>query len=102
MGSFDNRLKLLRIVAWIEGLSFLFLLFVAMPMKYLAGQPALVRSGGMVHGLLFVLFTIYVIQAKIEQRWSGGRLMRVMGTAFIPFGMVLFDRMLKVSEDASQ
>jgi integral membrane protein len=102
MGSSDNRLKLLRIIAWIEGLSFIFLLFVAMPMKYFAGDPALVRSGGMVHGLLFVLFTVYVIQAKIEHGWSGSRLMRVMGTAFIPFGMVLFDRMLQSPEETSR
>ncbi|MDB5034118.1 MAG: hypothetical protein JWQ98_1359 [Chlorobi bacterium] len=99
MSLFDNRLKKLRVVAWIEGLLFLFLLFVAMPMKYFGGQPALVRSTGMVHGLLFVLFTITVIQAKIEYGWSGRRLFRVFGTAFIPFGMVMFDRILKSSEE---
>src|SRR4051812_19394242 len=99
MSIFDSRMKKLRVVAWLEGISFLFLLFVAMPMKYFGGQPEMVRSTGMVHGLLFVLFAITVIQAKIEYGWSGRRLLRVFGTAFIPFGMVLFDRILKSPEE---
>lgn len=98
MGLFDNRLKQLRTVAWIEGLSYLILLFVAMPMKYFADQPAMVRYVGMIHGLLFVLFIINTIQAKIEYGWSGGHMMRVMGTSLIPFGMIMFDRMVQEKE----
>lgn len=93
MSFFNDRLKRLRILAWIECMSFLVLLFVAIPMKYLADQPAMVRYTGLVHGLLFVLFVLSAVQAKIEYDWSGGRLMRVIGTAFIPFGMIVFDRM---------
>lgn len=100
MSFFDNRLKQLRAVAWLEGLSFLLLLLVAMPLKYLAGQPGMVRSVGMIHGVLFVAFAIYAIQAKIELGWSGRRLMRVFGTAFIPFGMMLFDKALETPEQA--
>ena len=100
MSLFTNRMKQLRIVAWLEGISYLVLLFVAMPMKYFAGDPGLVRSVGMVHGLLFVLFVLSAIQAKIEYGWSGGRLMRVIGTSLIPFGMILFDRMVRAPEEA--
>ena len=96
----DNRLKYLRIVSWIEGLSYLILLFVAMPMKYFAGRPEMVRTVGMIHGVLFVLFTIQAVQAKIELGWSGRRLLRVFGTAFLPFGMILLDRMLRTPEEA--
>ncbi len=98
MNSFDKRLRLLRIVAWLEGLSYLYLLFVAMPLKYIADQPAMVKYSGMVHGLLFVLFTLNTVQAKIEQGWSTGRMMRVIGTSLIPFGMVMFDRILREPE----
>lgn len=95
MNLFDNRLKQLRIVSWIEGLSYLLLLFVAMPLKYIADQPEMVRSVGMIHGLLFVLFIIVAIQAKIEYNWPGRLLMRVFGTAFIPFGMIWLDKMVQ-------
>lgn len=99
MSLFDNRLRQLRIVSWIEGISYLLLLFVAMPLKYMAGQPEMVRSVGMIHGLLFVLFIIVAIQAKVEYGWSGRRLMRVFGTAFIPFGMIWLDRMIEEKEE---
>jgi integral membrane protein len=99
MSTSDNRLKKLRAVAWLEGISFLILLFVAMPMKYIGGDPTMVRTFGMVHGLLFALFLITTIQAKIELDWPGGRLARVIGTALIPFGMVVFDRIVRAPEE---
>jgi integral membrane protein len=99
MSLFDSRMKQLRIVAWIEGISFLVLLFIAMPMKYFAGEPGMVRTVGMIHGLLFVLFAITAIQARIEYTWSARRLGRVFLTAFIPFGMVMFDRLTSAPEE---
>ncbi|RYZ34498.1 MAG: DUF3817 domain-containing protein, partial [Myxococcaceae bacterium] len=51
-----SALRQLRLIAFLEGLSFLGLLFVAMPVKYLLGQPLAVRVAGSVHGLLFLLF----------------------------------------------
>ncbi|MBF9224019.1 DUF3817 domain-containing protein [Hymenobacter ruricola] len=58
----------LRLVAILEGVSFLVLLLVAMPLKYLAGQPQAVRPVGMAHGLLFVLYCFLLIQQKIFYR----------------------------------
>ena len=58
MNILNDRLGQLRLIAWIEGISFLLLLFVAMPMKYLADRPSMVRILGMAHGLLFVLFIL--------------------------------------------
>lgn len=92
MSTTDNRLRQLRIVTWLEGLSYIVLLFIAMPMKYIGGDPSLVRTVGMLHGVLFVLFVFALLQAKIEQEWPGRRALRVFGTTFIPFGMLLFDR----------
>jgi integral membrane protein len=100
MSMFDNRMKQLRAVAWIEGISYIVLLFVAMPMKYFAGAPAMVRTVGMIHGLLFVLFTITAFQAKIEYGWPGRRFWRVFLTAFIPFGMLMLDRATGSSEES--
>ena len=54
----QTTLGRLRVVAFAEGVSFLILLFVAMPTKYIWGQPTAVRQFGSVHGLLFVLYEI--------------------------------------------
>ena len=51
-----TALRQLRLVAFLEGSSFLVLLFIAMPLKYLAGLPLAVRVAGSVHGLLFLVF----------------------------------------------
>ena len=101
MNILNDRLGQLRLIAWIEGISFLLLLFVAMPMKYLADRPSMVRILGMAHGLLFVLFILCAIQAKIERGWRAGRFLRVLLTAFLPFGMVVFDRVLHTAEEGS-
>ena len=98
MSPVDNApLKKLHLVAWIEGISYLFLLLVAMPLKYFAGLPEVNYAAGMIHGALFLLFSLVVLQAKIEYRWSLGRAAKIWLTAFVPFGMVLIDRMAGVS-----
>jgi len=102
MNSVHHRLRQLRLLAWIEGLSYLFLLLVAMPMKYFAEQPAWVQVAGMIHGVLFVLFCIVALQAKIERSASMPWLLRVLLTAFIPFGMVLLDRWMNAPQNVPQ
>jgi integral membrane protein len=59
-------LKLFRIIAFLEGTSLLLLLFFAMPMKYYFQEPIYVRSIGMAHGILFVIYFIFAIMLKIE------------------------------------
>ena len=54
-----NTLKTFRYIALAEGISFLILLFIAMPLKYLANMPEPVKLFGMMHGVLFVLFIIF-------------------------------------------
>ena len=65
----------LRAAGMIEGVSFLLLLGVAMPLKYFAGMPLAVKIGGWVHGLLFLTFCMVLLVAhtaeKWPMRWSG-------------------------------
>lgn len=100
MSVLNNRLQQFRLLAWVEGLSYLFLLLVAMPMKYFAQQPAWVQVAGMIHGVLFVLFCISAVQATTQlgkpMRW----LFRAVLTAFIPFGMVLLDRWMELPQES--
>ncbi|HST58697.1 MAG TPA: DUF3817 domain-containing protein, partial [Longimicrobium sp.] len=65
----SNPLERLRVVGILEGASFLLLLGVAMPLKYLAGQPEMVRVVGSAHGLLFVLYVAAVLEVSVRMRW---------------------------------
>jgi integral membrane protein len=85
----------LRVVALLEGVSFVLLLFVAMPLKYLAQMPLAVRLAGGVHGVLFLLFVLALLRAAIVARWSLGRSASAFVSSLIPFGTFVFDRSLQ-------
>jgi integral membrane protein len=88
-------LRQLRVVAFLEGLSFVLLLFVAMPLKYYAGLPLAVRIVGSVHGLLFVAFCWALLRAAIACEWSLRRSSLAFISSLVPFGTFVFDRSLK-------
>jgi integral membrane protein len=90
-----TALRRLRIVAFLEGLSFLVLLFVAMPLKYLAGQPLAVRVVGSLHGALFILFLVALWRAATERRWPASRWSLAFVSSIVPFGTMVFDRSLR-------
>ena len=68
---FDTTLNRLRSIGTWEGISYLLLLFVAMPLKYIWGHPEAVRVVGMAHGILWMAF----IQVKVVQRKTKTRLL---------------------------
>jgi integral membrane protein len=89
-----NPVPFLRTVALVEGVSFLLLLGVAMPLKYAAGMPMAVKVAGWIHGVLFILFIIALVRAVGVARWPIGRAAMVFVGALLPFGpMVLEPRM---------
>ncbi|HEX2872310.1 MAG TPA: DUF3817 domain-containing protein [Polyangiaceae bacterium] len=90
-----EELKQFRWVAFLEGVSFVLLLFVAMPLKYWAGLPLAVRIVGMVHGLLFVLFIGALFRAAVEREWPARRWGLAFLSSLVPFGTFAFDRSIK-------
>lgn len=91
---FKTQLGRLRILAFIEGVSFLVILFITMPMKYAFDNPAPNKAFGMVHGLLFILYLLAVIQIKIEQNWSFRKTALALVASIIPFGTFWADKKL--------
>ena len=85
----------LRLVGLAEGVSFLVLLGIAMPLKYFAGLPLLVRVVGLVHGILFVLFVLAVFEAVGSLRWSTRQVALALLASLLPFGTLLLDRRLR-------
>lgn len=84
----------LRLIGYLEGISFLVLLFIAMPLKYLAHQPAAVKTVGMAHGLLFVLYVFLLIQNTIELSWSWRKAALGFVASLLPLGTFWADRRL--------
>jgi integral membrane protein len=86
----------LRWVAFLEGLSFLLLLFVAMPLKYMAGIPEFVRVIGMAHGVLFLAYIPLTFRAAMDRDWAVKTTGWVLLASLIPFGTFVADaRILK-------
>lgn len=85
-------MKLFRITTLLEGLSYILLLFVAVPVKYQLGDPTYVKLLGMPHGLLFVAYIAFAVFYKVEQKWSAKTLAIVLLGSVLPFGTFYVDR----------
>ena len=86
-----NPIRLLRYVGFVEGTSFLVLLGIAMPLKYLANRPAMVEVVGMAHGLLWTLYVVVLAVAWWAARWGMGKGLLAFGASVVPFGPFLID-----------
>jgi len=85
-------LKTFRVISLLEALSFVILLLLAMPIKYILGNPELVRIVGMAHGILFVLYIISALLFKNKLNWSNQILVVVILCSIIPLGPFYVDR----------
>lgn len=93
--------KTLRLVGILEGISFLFLLGIAMPLKYMYDMPIVVTYAGMAHGFLFLAFLVVLFSVCHQKNWS--ILWFVVGliSAILPFGTFVFDWKIKKLDQAS-
>lgn len=82
----------LRIIGFIEGISFLLILFVTMPLKYFYSMGEPNKVIGMVHGLLFVLYIYAVMQASFDKKWSFKKSFIAIIASIIPFGTFWADK----------
>ena len=81
-----------RIVAFLEGLSYLLLLFIAVPVKYINGDPQYVKLLGMPHGLLFVAYIVLAIWIKPDFKWTNKEFLIILLASIIPFGTFYIER----------
>ncbi len=87
-----SKVKLFRIVGFLEGLSYVLLLFIATPIKYTMGDPQYVRFLGMPHGLLFITYIVLSIILKPELKWNSRQFNLVLLASVIPFGTFYIDK----------
>ena len=90
----STSLGRLRVVGIAEGISFLALLGIAMPLKYMAGMPMAVRIVGSLHGALFVLYAMVLLIAWLDRGWSFGKAVALFFASVVPFGPFIAERSL--------
>lgn len=84
--------NIFRIVAFLEGVSYILLLFIAVPVKYLGGDDQWVKLLGMPHGLLFVAYILMAFLIKEDENWNRSELFIVLVCSILPFGTFYIDR----------
>ncbi len=89
-----SELQKFRFINKIEGISFLILLFIAMPMKYSFGYPIVTKVVGMLHGLLVFAFIYQIIEAKKEAGFTLKETALYSVLSLIPFGSFYTDKLL--------
>ena len=92
---FENPFNRFLKIGFAEGVSFLILLFIAMPLKYMAGMPTPVRIVGMLHGILFIGYIIALVLGTRANKWSLKTVLVAFLLSFLPFGTFFLERVLK-------
>ena len=92
----DTNLKKFRLIALLEGISFIVLLFIAMPIKYMLGEPLVVKFVGMAHGGLFLLFLYFLFVTAKEYKWKLSFISMAFIASLLPFGTFYLDKKLKL------
>lgn len=90
-----HPVSFLRIVTLLEAISFLILLFIAMPLKYAWGMPQAVKIVGMTHGLLFVTFCIALYRVMMHTNWPFKRVALLFVASLLPFVPFFIDRRMR-------
>ena len=93
-----RQLRLLRYVSFVEGGTLLMLLFIALPAKYLIGDPAITTFVAMAHGLAFLTYFWVLSRAVHLGRWSRQEITRLVLVAFVPFGTLGNEDLLRRQE----
>ncbi|WBL24062.1 DUF3817 domain-containing protein [Zunongwangia sp. HGR-M22] len=85
-------IKIFKIISTLEAISFLVLLLIAMPLKYIWDMPSMVRFVGMAHGILFVLYVLGAYYMYEKLNWNIKQLLIVILCSILPLGPFYVER----------
>ena len=83
---------LFRIIAFLEGVSYILLMSVGLYFKYQLGDPSYVKLLGMPHGLLFVSYLIFAFLIRNDENWEGKDFGIILLASILPFGTFYIDQ----------
>ncbi len=102
MTNWKSSVGRVRAVGMLEGISFLLLMGVAMPLKYAAGMPEAVRYTGWAHGLLFITYCGVIFLAWTEGALPFRKAVMAFVASLLPFGPFFIDKRLEVDEEREE
>lgn len=79
-------INIFKITSFLEGVSYILLLFVGVPLKYFGDNPAVVKSLGMPHGILFLAYIVLGLIIQREMEWDANSTVGVLLASLFPFG----------------
>jgi len=82
----------LRIIGVLEGISYILLLGICMPLKYVLDIPEPTRPVGMAHGLLFVAYCLLVLIVAKPKQWTFSTIFWALIASILPFGTFVADK----------
>ena len=91
----SNAIGRLRIISIVEALSYLFLLYHSIYSKRILGIDDAIKIPGMIHGVLFCIFCIALLDAKIVQKWSLKPPFWIFVASLVPFAPFWVETWLK-------
>jgi integral membrane protein len=89
-----TKIRALRAIGILEGISFIVLMGIAMPLKYIQGIPEPVKYVGWAHGVLFMLYIPAVLIARKSMNWNFLWTLIALAASLFPFGTFILDRQL--------
>lgn len=89
---FQTKIGRLRLLAFAEGFSLLFMVFVTVPLRTFFNISTLSSIVGPIHGVLFILFVLNTLSVAFEEDWQFSKTTwKVLLACFIPFGTFYID-----------
>ena len=95
----DTTLGKFRSIALLEGISYLILLCIAMPLKYKFGFELAVKYTGWAHGVLFIAYIVLLLMVWKQYNWSFKKVVFAFAASLIPFGTFVLDKQLRGTND---
>ena len=96
-----NHLKTLRLLALLDGISYLLLLGICVPLKYIWDIPEPTNPVGLAHGVLFVAYCLWVLIVTREKKWSFKTMFLAGFASLLPFGTFLADKKIFIPEQGN-
>ena len=84
--------NIFRVISYLEGISYILLLFIGVPLKYFGGNEILVKTLGMPHGILFIAYILMAFFIKPNYKWTNREFAMILIASVIPFGTFMVDR----------
>ena len=85
-------INIYRLTAFLEGVSYILLLFIAVPIKYLLNEALYVKILGMPHGIQFTIYILFSIIGKIKYNWNFRKFLVISIASLVPFGTFYIDK----------